>query len=131
MPNKPYALSVKVVILEKSGCCLLLKRSLNDRWNPGKWEFPGGKVEPGEQFDEALLRETMEETGLIISLIRVVGATEFELLDRKVAEIIMEGHLESGEVHLSNEHDDYAWVALRELTSMDLAEQSIEFANMI
>jgi 8-oxo-dGTP diphosphatase len=129
MSGKPFALSVKVVIHNKAGQCLLLKRSLQSKGNPGKWEFPGGKVEAGEDFDTGLLREVAEETGLTISLQRVAGAAESELPTRKVAYLIMEGQFESGQVCLSGEHESYAWVAIQDLATMDLAEQFRSFVQ--
>ncbi len=128
--TKPFALSIKVVILDDADRCLLLKRALTSKGNPGKWEFPGGKAEMREKFDEALLREVMEETGLTISLEHVAGAAESEMPARKVAYLIMEARLESGQVRLSSEHDDYAWVAPEELPTMDLAEQFRAFAQL-
>ncbi len=129
MINKPFALSVKVVIRDQSGRILLLKRSLSSKGSPGKWEFPGGKAELGEKFDEALLREVSEETGLTIRLTHVAGAAEHELPIRKIAYIIMEGRLESGEVRLSSEHDDYTWITPLELPTFELVEQFAEFAR--
>lgn len=127
--TKPFALSIKVVIRDDAGRCLLLKRSLSSKGSPGKWEFPGGKAELGEKFDEALLREVTEESGLTISLQRVAGAAEFELSTRKIAYLIMEARLESGEVRLSSEHTDFVWVAPGELPAMDLAEQFTSFVH--
>ncbi|ODS38085.1 MAG: hypothetical protein A7316_08555 [Candidatus Altiarchaeales archaeon WOR_SM1_86-2] len=127
--EKPFVLSVKVVIRDDTGRCLLIKRSMSSKWSPGKWELPGGKIDPGESFDEALLREVDEETGLKISLQRVAGSAEFELETKKVACIVMEGHIESGQFQLSSEHDDYAWVPARELPKMDLAEPFLVFAK--
>lgn len=46
------------------GLILCLKRSDNDKSYPGKWCFPGGKVDAGEQPAQALFREVREETGL-------------------------------------------------------------------
>jgi len=129
MSSKPFALSVKAIALNAAGRCLLLKRPLDSRLNPGKWEFPGGKAKLGEKFDEALLRETWEETGLNISLQRVAGAAEFELPEFRLAYIILEGLLEAGEVRLSDEHTDFAWVPVRQLLSMDLAEQFVAVAR--
>ena len=129
MSSKPFVLSVKVVIRDDAGRCLLLKRSPGSRGNPGKWEFPGGKAELGENFDDALLREVGEETGLAIRLTHVAGAAEFELPARRIAYIIMEGSPESGEVRLSEEHDDFTWVPVRDLPSVDIAEQFAAFAR--
>jgi 8-oxo-dGTP diphosphatase len=129
MLAKPFALSIKVVIRDDAGRCLLLKRSLSSKGNPGKWEYPGGKAEIGESFDAALLREVAEETGLTISLQHVAGAAESEMPTRKVAYLIMEARLESGQVCLSSEHDDYAWVAPQVLAEMDLADQFRPFAE--
>jgi ADP-ribose pyrophosphatase YjhB (NUDIX family) len=61
------------------GHLLLLKRSNRSKNNVGKWAPPGGKTEVGESFDEALLREVAEETGLVVSILYVVGLTELEL----------------------------------------------------
>lgn len=127
--EKPFALSVKVVVRDEAGRCLLLRRSLSSRRNPGKWEFPGGKIDVGETFEEALLREVAEETGLTISLQRVAGAAESELPAMRVAYLILEGRLGSGQVRLSDEHDGYVWVAPRDLPTMDLAEQFRPFAQ--
>ena len=91
--------------------------------NPGKWDLPGGKVDAGECFDEALLREVAEETGLSISLEHVLGAAESELPDRRVAYIILEGPRVSGEVTLSGEHDAFVWADPSELSEMDVCEQ--------
>jgi len=129
MPGKPLKLSVKIVVRDEAGRCLLLKRSLSSKGNPGKWDFPGGKIDPGESFDEALLREVVEETGLTISIQGVAGTAESEAPAAKVVYLILEGRLESGQLCLSEEHDDHAWVDPRELLSMDLAEQFQSFAR--
>lgn len=123
MPDKPFALSVKVLIRDGEGRCLLLKRSMSSKGNPGKWDLPGGKLDPGENLEQALLRETAEETGLTISLKRVVGAAESEAPGRRVAYLVFEGHITSGQVHLSGEHDDFTWVGLKDLEKMDIAPQ--------
>lgn len=127
--KKPFGLSVKAVILDKSGRCLLLKRSPSCKANVGKWELPGGKLESGENFDEGLLREVDEETKLIISLEHAVAIAEVDLPAKKVVYLILEARLISGEVCLSWEHDDYVWVSRRELPTMDLVEQFRPFAK--
>lgn len=129
MSGKPLALSVKVIVRDKSGRCLLLKRSLSSKGNPGKWDFPGGKVDPKESFDQGLLREVAEETGLRISIQHVAGVAESESPTRKVVYLILEGRLESGQVRLSSEHDEHIWVNRWELPKMELADQFRAFAQ--
>ena len=129
MTGKPFALSVKVIILDGEGRCLLLRRSLKSKGNPGKWDFPGGKADPGESFEDALLREVEEETGLRIALGRVVGAAESKAPSRRVAYLIMEARLESGEVRLSEEHEAHVWMAVQDLAGADLAPQFRRFAQ--
>lgn len=121
--DKPYSLSVKVAVMDAGGRCLLLKRSAKSKGNPGKWELPGGKVNSGEDFDRALVREVMEETGLSIALDRVLGAAERELPGRRIAYLIMAGSPRSGTVRLSEEHDDSAWVLPEEFKGREIVEQ--------
>jgi 8-oxo-dGTP diphosphatase len=45
------------------------------------WSFPKGKLEEGESFEEAALREVQEETGMTCRLVRFIGHTEY--VDRK------------------------------------------------
>lgn len=128
MKEKPFSLSVKIVLRDDTGRCLLLKRSMSSKWYAGKWEFPGGKVDPGENFGDALLREVFEETGLRITIQRVAGTAESEMPTVKVVHLIMEGQAEAGKVCLSNEHDDYAWVDPEDILKMDLVEHFKMFA---
>lgn len=123
MSEKAFALSAKVLVRDEANRVLLLKRSMSSKNNRGKWDLPGGKVDAGEAFDQALLREVAEETGLTVSLERVAGAAESDLPDRKVAYILMRGRLISGQVRLSEEHSDHAWVQPADLPAMDVCDQ--------
>jgi len=127
--NKPFVLSAKVIILDKDNRCLLLQRSGLSKGNPGKWDFPGGKADKCESFQDALLREVKGETGLSISLTGVAGAAQSESEKNRIAYLIMEGRAESGDVKISDEHQNYAWVALSNLSNYDLAPQFIPFAK--
>jgi 8-oxo-dGTP diphosphatase len=128
MGHKLFSLSVKVIIRNKSGECLLLKRSMHSASNPWKWEFPGGKVDRSEILENAILRETAEETGLTIELDHVAGSAESEFREWRVAHLIMEGRPVSGKVVLSDEHDDYQWVPISKLPEMDMPEHFRAFA---
>lgn len=129
MGGKPFALSVKAVIQDKEGRCLLLKRSKLCKNNAGKWDLPGGKVDPGEAIDAALVREVAEECGIVISVDRVLGAAESDTPTKKVVYVIFGGRHISGEVRLSEEHDGYKWVFREDLAKADLCTQFRPFAE--
>ena len=110
MKNVPISLSAKVIVHDSRGRVLLLKRAPASKGNPGKWEFPGGKVQPGEDFYRALLREIKEETGISVDLTRSFGTCESRLNTRQVIYLVMEAKGRSTTIRLSREHDKYKWV---------------------
>ena len=56
-------LTVVAAVIERAGRILVCRRRA-DQPHAGKWEFPGGKVEPGETPEQALVRELEEELGI-------------------------------------------------------------------
>ncbi len=62
----PTMIPVVAIALIDTSRRVLMQRRRADRAHGGLWEFPGGKVEPGETADAALLRECEEELGLRI-----------------------------------------------------------------
>lgn len=64
MPEGP--LLVTGAIIPQNGKILLDQRHSDSRFEPNKWEFPGGKVDFGEHPEEALKRELKEELGTLI-----------------------------------------------------------------
>lgn len=64
--NAGHTLVVAAVI--RRGHEILLHQRPAGGWGAGRWEFPGGKVEPGEQPREALIRECREELGVEVEL---------------------------------------------------------------
>ena len=129
MPHRPFTLSVKVVIRDPDGRCLLIRRALGSKGNPGKWEFPGGKVTPGEEFDQVVQREVTEETALTIHLQRALGTAQADLPMRKVVYLILEADLLEGTIQLSNEHDAFLWRYPHELLELDLVRHFIPFVR--
>jgi len=125
--QKPFSLSFRVIISNDTGRCLILRRTSACTDQPGKWDFPGGKVNPSENFNDALYREVKEETGIEIVLEKAVGLAKFELDSVNVVCVMMEGKHISGDVILSDEHDLYKWVFVDEVLKMNLADWFIPF----
>ncbi len=124
---KPYGLAVKAVVLDAAGNTLLVRRSLGSRSFPGCWEWPGGKVDPGEDFATALVRETREETGLDIEITGLAGAVEFTMRTVKVVLLCMETRVIGGDLRLSHEHDDFVWTSLSGIGNLRLVEVARDF----
>lgn len=119
----PFSLSVKAIVMGKDKRCLVLRRSMASKNNAGKWEFPGGKLNPGESFDNALEREVHEETGLEITLLRPFDTAMSSIQDRRVVYLFMLAETGTDRVRLSDEHDAFQWVAVDRLAEVDLARQ--------
>ena len=84
----------------------------------GKWEFPGGKPEPGESDEAALVREIKEELGVEIRVVRhfdtsVTGEIELACF---VAELTGDSTTKS------TDHDELRWVREQNLASLDWAD---------
>jgi 8-oxo-dGTP diphosphatase len=63
--SKPLVLVVAAALVDPHGRLLLAERP-QGKSMAGLWEFPGGKVEPGERPEQSLVRELREELGLIV-----------------------------------------------------------------
>lgn len=129
MSTKPYGLAVKALVTGKDGNCLLIRRSAASKHFAGKWDMPGGKVDPGEDIGDALCREVNEETGLEVVPEKVLGVTEFDMKAVRVIVLYFQVRTGSRQVVLSREHDDFRWVSRQELARMDVSEQLQEFVG--
>ncbi len=100
------------VVLDR-GRVLLTQRAEGTHLE-GLWEFPGGKLEPGESPEEALVRECREECGIEIAVGDILEVTFHRYPDKDVLLLFYRCSIVSGEVrHLQvNAH---AWVAPDEL----------------
>lgn len=88
----------------------------------GGWEFPGGKVEPGETDQDALVRECVEELGVAVRLRERVGPdTQLpggRTLKVWLASLVPDAAGRSEEPRALQEHDELRWLAADELSSV-------------
>ena len=87
-----------------------------------KWEFPGGKVEPGESPEAALARELREELGIEIELLRPLPRFMHDYGDIVIEMISFVCRLApASTAPYAHEHVALRWVSPEELTTLDLA----------
>ncbi len=82
----------------------------------GDWTFPKGKLDEGETFEDAAVREVYEETGLRCRITRFAGTTNYTHRKGRpkiVAYYLME--VADGEFAPNDEVDELVWVALSEV----------------
>ena len=86
----------------------------------GRWEFPGGKVEPGESAEAALVREIREERDVTLMLGEELAPSgrDWPISDRLTLRIFM-AEIFVGTPRPGESHDQLMWLSADELKSVD------------
>jgi 8-oxo-dGTP diphosphatase len=119
---------VVAAAIERDGRYLAARRTKPD-WAAGRWEFPGGKVEPGESDTDALAREIREELGVEISVgARVPG--EWPLHDDLVLHLYV-ATLTDGEPQPLDHHDALRWITPEEFDEVAWLESDVHAVTIL
>jgi 8-oxo-dGTP diphosphatase len=94
------------------------------------WEFPGGKVEPGETDADALVRECREELAIEIEVGPVFAETRHAYPDLEVTLVLHECRLISGDPKKLSAHD-LRWVAVSELSKLPFLPADVPLVSEI
>ncbi len=109
-----FVVAVVVAVLRR-GRVLAMRRSPRKDAGAGAWEALSGRVHPGEQPLEAARREAREECGLDVSIDpRPVASYQAKRNLEDMVVVVYRGESAAGEVVLSDEHDAFAWMTLKE-----------------
>jgi len=120
----------RCILTRDDGLYLLIQRAATDSHSAGLWEFPGGKLDMGQDLRHALEREVLEETGLLVEQVsRLVYADSYILTSKAYSGLpyvvlFSQGRVVGGSLKLSSEHMDSAWVSYEEALEYDLAPES-------
>lgn len=104
---------ISAAIIVQDNRVLMVRRRVSE--GELSWQFPAGAVESGESAEEAAVRETLEETGLTVEAVKLIGdrvhPKSKRFMSYTAARII------SGEAHVADadELDAVAWVTLAEI----------------
>ena len=116
------------IIYDQAGKILIAQRSKKDEQYK-LWEFPGGKLEAGESFSDALNRELMEEFGILVSEAKafcVVHKKYPKNLSLHVYTVRILSAITKKESHL-----DIRWVTLAEIGEFDFCEADKEVIQLL
>lgn len=114
---------VACAIIEREGLVLAVRRS-QEMIMPLKWEFPGGKIAPGESPEACVRRELVEELGLLVRIERKLPAATHKYSRFTVTLYPFVCSMDGGEMVL-HEHSAAVWLAPDELLTLDWAEADI------
>ncbi len=104
-----------LIVNPENDTYLLLKRAATKDFAPGVWECVTGRVDQGEGFDEAVVREVREEIGAGVQPLYILGTTHFyrgtAVPENELIGIIYLCTIaDSTTITISEEHDDYCWL---------------------
>jgi 8-oxo-dGTP diphosphatase len=122
-------IDVTAAILIENGRVLIARRRPGAS-QAGMWEFPGGKVRPGESPAQCLKREIQEELGIEIAVGEFFGESVYAYEDKTIRLLAYRVRAEGGEVS-RNDHAELAWVAIADLGRYRFCPADVPFTEKL
>lgn len=119
---------VGAVVIEQ-GSLLLIERGRPPR--QGQWAVPGGKVRWGETLEEAVAREVIEETGLVVAVGDLIWTGETIGPDWHFVLMDFEARVTGGTLTAGDDAARAAWIPLEEAPDLPLTSSMFELLEII
>lgn len=121
---------IKVVaaIIQKENKILATKRGYGEFIN--MWEFPGGKIEPGETKEQALVREIKEKLNIEINVDKFAIDIEYQYPNFYLFMSCFMCSIKEGSIELL-EHNDGKWITKEELNTLNWLPADIDAVNYL
>jgi 8-oxo-dGTP diphosphatase len=122
-------IDVVAAIIKNENTYLIVQRN-RDKYLGLKWEFPGGKVEPNESFQEALLREIHEELNIDINIHEKLAEEKYKDSEINIVLHYFLCSIKDGSIKL-NEHEAISWVDKKDFGKYDFVEGDGNITSLI
>jgi 8-oxo-dGTP diphosphatase len=119
---------VVAAVIERAGYVLIAQRKRTGQ-HPLKWEFPGGKVEPGEAPEAALVRELEEELGIRAKVDAEIARYEYQYPGRSPILLLFYRVVELSGEPQNLDFEQILWAPRPRLRDYDFLEGDAEFLN--
>ena len=116
-------------VIYKEDKFLIAQRNLK-KAQGGFWEFPGGKLEKNETYEDALKREIKEEFNADIKVDKYIGENIHHYPDRDIKLVFYKATLLSDNIELL-EHEDYKWITKDDKDKFEFAGADIKVFDLI
>ena len=113
-------ITVTAAIIIEDHTVLITQRHPHDAMGE-KWEFPGGKIEPGETPEMCLQRELQEELDIVADVHELYAVNKHVYPHINIELCAYTASIRSGQITL-NIHKDYRWVPMRDLEEFDFSD---------
>jgi 8-oxo-dGTP diphosphatase len=119
-------MTVVAAVIERGGSILIGQRKRTGR-HPLKWEFPGGKVEPGEDLRAALVRELREELGIEAVIGDEMDAYDVRYGEGPLTHLVFYRVTQFTGEPTNLDFEQITWAAPTRLAEFDFLEGDINF----
>jgi 8-oxo-dGTP diphosphatase len=127
--SAPERIEVAAGLVFRAGKLLITQRPAASHLG-GLWEFPGGKREPGETFEECLHRELKEELGINVEVKELVETVTHDYPEKSVTLNFYRCTWKANEPHALG-FPDFRWIAPDELSNYECPDADVKLVELL